>query len=576
MASTQHIVHARTIITMDVKKPRAQAVAFDSSTGRILAVGTLEECQTTCPDATVTRLDSTVLMPGLIQAHDHPVPAALLCQQPAYWIAPFTGYPTWADVERLFATVNSTVPAGTPLIFNGLDRLILQIPMPDRTSLDKYFPNHPVVIFDITGHAVYFNSSATPIFGWTNAVPPADTSNARWLRRADGSSAGVGFETDAFQKALFAFLPTTVPNPFENLGAWYATLARNGFTAVGDMGFTSKLLPAMQDLAGMRDCPVRYSLYQVTYDPQPHETFDFGPLSPMIRKQGNKIWMDGSPSLGTASISVPYLDTAAARVADIPVGHAPGISMDNYSVDQFAALAEAFAADGVQLATHINGDAGIEVVIDAYERVLTKTGLLGSDHRWRLEHFSIPSRDQCMRAGELGLTVSMSPFQALYWGDLYDGVLFESSFGARWQPYRDAFDGGLNPSFHNDGYLSPPLPWLNIQNAITRQSASGEVHAAEQAVTLDEALAAHTINAAWQQKREDELGSIEVGKYADFVELDKDPYEVAPTDLQKEMKTLGTWVGGRRINLDTFMAEVKDWDPVHHQALHTHVPLHRC
>ena len=95
-------------------------------------------------------------------------------------------------------------------------------------------------------------------------------------------------------------------------------------------------------------------------------------------------------------------------------------------------------------------------------------------------------------------------------------------------------------------------------------------------MTLDEALAAHTINAAWQQKREDELGSIEVGKYADFVELDKDPYEVAPTELQKEMKTLGTWVGGRRINLDTFMAEVKDWDPVHHQALHTHVPLHRC
>lgn len=103
----------------------------------------------------------------------------------------------------------------------------------------------------------------------------------------------------------------------------------------------------------------------------------------------------------------------------------------------------------------------------------------------------------------------MSPFQSLYWGDLYDGVIFEPSYGARWQPYRDAYDGGVRPTFHNDGYLSPPLPWLNIQNAVTRRSASGAVHAPEQALSLDEALQAHTINAAWQQKRDHEIGSIE-------------------------------------------------------------------
>lgn len=574
--SSQQILRPKSVITMNPAQPRAEAVAFDTGTGRIEAVGSLADCRKACPDADERRMESTVLMPGLIQAHDHPVPAALLCQQPAYWIAPFTGYPTWADVEALFAKVKATVPVGTPLMFNGLDRLLLQIPMPDRSSLDGYFPDHPVMIFDITGHAVYFNSPATVVLGWKSATPPADTPNARWLRRPDGTSAGVGFETDAFQTALFAFLPGTIPNPFTNLGAWYANLARNGFTAVGDMAFSAKLLPAMKDLAGMRDCPVRYSLYQVTYDPDPHATFDFGGLEPMIRKQGNKIWMDGSPSIGTAAISVPYLDSPAARIADIPIGKAPGTTVDNYTIDEFASLLESFAADGVQIATHVNGDSGIEAVIDAYERALTKAGITASDHRWRLEHFSIPSREQCIRAGKLGLTVSMSPFQALYWGDLYDGVLFEPSFGARWQPYRDAFDGGLNPSFHNDGYLSPPLPWLNIQNAVTRRSASGTVHAPEQAVSLDEALAAHTINAAWQQKREEELGSIEVGKCADFVELSHDPYEVDPTQLQQTMKTHGTWLAGRRIDLDAFMAEVEDWDPVHHRAMHENVPIHKC
>lgn len=561
---------------MNPDQPRAEAVAFDAQSGRITGVGSLADCRTASPGAEEVDLGSTVLMPGLIQAHDHPVPAALLCQLPTYWIAPFVGYPTWADVEALFAKVKTETAAGQPLVFQGLDRLLLQIPMPDRTSLDRYFPHNPVVIFDITGHAIYFNSGATRVFGWQGAIPPADTPNARWTRRSDGSSAGVGFETDAFQFALFNFIPKTVPNPFENLGAWYATLARNGFTSVGDMAFTAKLYPAMQDLAGMKNCPVRYALYQVTYDPDPRMSIDAGHLHPMIQKAGIKLWMDGSPSLGTAAISAPYLDTKQARTADIPVGQAPGMSALNYTPAAYAQALDQFATDGVQVATHINGDVGIGVVLDAYEAALTGLGLLGADHRWRLEHFSIPSREQCMRAGELGVTASMSPFQSLYWGDLYDGVLFEPSFGARWQPYRDAVDGGLKPSFHNDGYLSPPLPWLNIQNAVTRRSASGRLHGPQQAVTLDEALAAHTINAAWQQKRDHELGSIAVGKYADLVELNLDPYQVDPDKLQETMKTLGTWIAGRKVDLDGFMAEVNDWDPVAHRALGSRAPVHIC
>lgn len=108
-------------------------------------------------------------MPDFIQAHDHPVPAAVLCEQPAHWIAPFVGFPTWADVEALFGRLRRETPTGQPLLFNGLDRLLLSIPMPDRTSLDRYFPDHPVLIFDITGHALYFNSRATQVFGWTGA-----------------------------------------------------------------------------------------------------------------------------------------------------------------------------------------------------------------------------------------------------------------------------------------------------------------------------------------------------------------------------------------------------------------------
>ena len=133
--------------------------------------------------------------------------------------------------------------------------------------------------------------------------------------------------------ALSAFLPGVVPSPLMNLGAWYSTLARNGFTAVGDLGFITKLRAPMEALAGLPGCPVRYSLYQTTYDPSAQADLDFGDLSGMIRRVGYKIWMDGSPSIGTAAISVPYLDSARARIADVPVGTAPGLSVLNYTPD---------------------------------------------------------------------------------------------------------------------------------------------------------------------------------------------------------------------------------------------------
>ena len=553
---TATILAAGSIITMNPAQPRAAALAMDTDSGAISAIGSLAECRAREPRATVQDLGSQVLMPGFIQAHDHPVPAALLCQQPAHWIAPFVGFPTWADVETLFDTLRRETPAGQPLLFNGLDRLLLSIGMPDRASLDKQFPDHPVLIFDITGHALYFNSRATDLFGWKNATPPPDTPDARWSRRADGSAGGVGYETQATLTALAAFLPGVVPSPLINLGAWYSTLARNGFTAVGDLGFINRLRAPMEALAGLPDCPVRYSLYQTTYDPGARDPMDFGELSPMIRRIGYKIWMDGSPSIGTASISVPYLDSDRARIADVPVGTIPGLSVLNYTPDQFLSLIERFADADTQIATHINGDAGVDVVLDGYERGLNRLGLTGTDHRWRVEHFATPTREQCARAGALGVSASMSPFQSLYWGDLYDGVVFEPSYGARWQPYRDAYDGGVRPTFHNDGYLAPPLPWLNIQNAVTRASASGTVHAPEQALSLDEALQAHTINAAWQQKRDHEIGSLEVGKLADLMLLNTDPYTVDPSRLQEKMQVLGTWVSGRRVDLDAFMAEV--------------------
>jgi predicted amidohydrolase YtcJ len=165
----------------------------------------------------------------------------------------------------------------------------------------------------------------------------------------------------------------------------------------------------------------------------------------------------------------------------------------------------------------------------------------------------------------------MSPFQFIYWGDVLDGEMFPSEIGSQWQRVGDAFRSGAVVTFHNDGSVSPPIPLLNWQATTTRQTASGKVHGANQAISLDDAIKAHTVNAAFQLGRENEIGSIEVGKLADFVELSLDPYLADLHKLTEQVTVQGTWVGGKKINLDAFLAQVEAMEPSEHKDLAQHV-----
>jgi predicted amidohydrolase YtcJ len=222
---------------------------------------------------------------------------------------------------------------------------------------------------------------------------------------------------------------------------------------------------------------------------------------------------------------------------------------------------------GYQMAFHCNGDVGFDVVLDAYERALSKYNLIGTDHRWRVEHLGAARGDQFKRADSLGVTVSLSPFQYFYWGDLLDGTMFKPEYGAQWQRANDAMQMKTRASFHNDGSVSPPDTLRNIQSMVTRTTESGKVHGANQAVTLDQALKASTINGAFQLKRDKEIGSLEVGKYADLVELSADITAVKPIEITKKVKVTGTWLGGKKIDTAKFLEQISAIDPTQHQGL---------
>jgi len=286
----------------------------------------------------------------------------------------------------------------------------------------------------------------------------------------------------------------------------------------------------------------------------------------MVRKNGIKLWADGTPWLGTVAQSFPYLENSRTKNAQIIIGPLGEKGM-NYTRVQLDQILDKYVPLGYQMSFHCNGDVGFDVVLDAYENALVKHKLMGTDHRWRVEHLGAARSDQFKRAASLGVTISMGPFQYIYWGDLLDGIIFESAIGSQWQAVGSAFATDVHPSFHNDGPTSPPNPLLNIQSTVTRTTDSGKVHGANQAIAMDQALKAVTINGAYQLKRENEVGSLEVGKYADFVELSADLTKVNPLEITEKVKVQGTWVGGKKINLKKFMEEINAIDPSQHKDL---------
>ena len=141
----------------------------------------------------------------------------------------------------------------------------------------------------------------------------------------------------------------------------------------------------------------------------------------------------------------------------------------------------------------------------------------------------------------------------------------------------DAFRSGALVSFHNDGLVSPPIPLLNVQCMVTRRTPSGQLHGPEQQVSLQDAFKAHTINAAKQLGRENELGSLAVGKLADLVQLSADPFKVDVEKLTEQVTVEATWVNGAKVDTDAFLTYIESVDPSEHAHLPSEVVAsHRC
>lgn len=526
---------------MDSARPRAQAVAVTD--GKITAVGSDREVAALANDLTeVIDFGGKVLGPGFVEPHSHVLLMALLLAPGILDVRSFA-VPTYKGIlDRIRAAINER-PAGAPVVAFGLDPYVHGAQLPKREDLDAISSDQPLVIITLNAHKIAANSVALAVAGVTAETP--DPPGGEIGRNEDGSLDGIFIEAPAVGLVLRPLLGLLDFDMMASLRNQAAELARAGITTIGELLVQEADEPALAGMRAMPDFPIRIRTYEATNATlTPHSAA--GETDPLVRHTGLKLWVDGSPLDGKTLHKEPFLDNDMTRAMGMV---APCCGSANYSEADLLTIVRAYADSGLQFACHVQGDAATDRILNVYETVLTERGMIGTDHRWRLEHCGAMTKDQFERASQLGVTCSMFVAHVYYFGDAYVDYLFGPERGGHWMRLRSAVDSGIRISLHNDGYFTPPAPIASMQTAMIRHSSSGRPMGLDECIGIDDAMAAITTNAAWHLFSEHEVGSVEVGKFADFVELSADPYTVEPSELTEKVVVQGTWINGRRVDV---------------------------
>ncbi len=498
---------AKLVRTMDPAQPTAQAVAWRD--GKLLAVGSRARVlEVAGPGAVVEEFPSSVIVPGLVDAHAH-----VLSLGRALVIASLLDAKDEAAAVARVKAAPASAYQGDWLLGRGWDQNDWPTQrFPSRASLDQAFPTTPVFLSRVDGHAAWVNGEALRRAGVTAATK--DPEGGRILRDERGEPTGVLVDN------AIDLVSAKVPRPSEEqvrarLKAALETCARLGLTQVHDAGMDLATFKQLQLWDFQGALPVR--LY-VMADGQGDEADAFLGLGPAagrhVELKAVKLLADGALGSRGAALHAPYADEPGQQ----------GLLL--LSPEVLAARARAFSERGFQVAVHAIGDLANSSVIDVLST-------LDRTLRHRVEHAQVLTEADVKRLGQHGLVASFQPTHAtsdMPWAEARLGPE-RARFAYAW---RSVLDAGAKVAFGSDFPVESPNPLLGLYAARTRQDAAGNPPGGwhpEQLVSGQEALAGFTTGAAWAGFAEDRRGMLREGFDADLVVLPVDPVGDAPGKL---------------------------------------------
>ena len=495
--------------------------------GRIVAVGGKDAVMARRgADTRLIDLAGRTMLPGFIDPHMH---ASMTLFDDWADIGPFTTATVEEALDKIAAEAHRAHP-GDWVRGRQFDPSLMPGDPITRARLDKIAPDNPVFILESNGHIAYANSKALELSGITHDTP--DPAHGRYIRDTSGELTGRIEEAAAFGRIIFKMKLPSGDETKARMKALFAQAASVGCTALQDCAVGSTaFIGQLTEIAA--DAPVRLGGFLTSdrLDAWTQAGIKPGGGSDRFRLNGIKFWADGSNQAGTGFQREPYLNSANR-------GHA------NFTLDQLKEGIGKAHRLGWQVAVHANGDAAIDIVLDAFEAALTETPR--ADHRHRIEHCSMLHPEQMARMAKLGISPSFLIGHVHYWGRAFRDRILGPERVKLYDPCASALAHGLRISLHSDYNVTPIDPLRCVSNAVNRDMRDGgEVLNPAERITVRQALCAVTIDAAWQCRMDDVAGSLEAGKYADLVILDRDPFTVDAKAVGT-IKVRETWSEGRR------------------------------
>ena len=529
---TPTIVTARAIHTLDAENTVASAILMFA--GKVAAAGTVDECLTaaaTLSPAKPARVDfgTQVIVPGFIDAHAHP----LMLGQMMSWVD--CGPDKASSIPEIVALLKAaadTVPEGQPIRGYGYEqRNLAEQRHPHRTELDEV----------ALGHGGVVNSYTFELFGITRETE--NPQGGEFFRDADGDLTGE--LSDAACNILTGLggvkvghhgpnfhLADTPAEHVRQLAVAQDTFLQGGVTTIGDAQVSRREFDTYLRLAEENQLKTRISMYLLSHlldeaiETGMHGAFGNAHLS----FSGIKFYADGTLGGWTAYFPDGYVGDPC-RTGQLY--HEPA---------DYKALISRAHAVGLQTATHAQSPTAIEMVVDAIEAAQAENPT--SDARHRIEHCGLPTAGQINRMAAAGIRPVNQPQHHFNWGEGVEQAI--GTPGERFNPLGEFAAAGVPITISSDAPVADPRPLEAIQAATTRITRRGaQLGPDSLAISREQALRAHTINAAYSLGREDDLGSLEVGKRADFAVLTADIFETECAQIGA-ITVAETWVDGVR------------------------------
>ena len=528
-AATALLVNAR-VHTLDPDTPLAQALGWNDD-GRIVAVGTSAELRERWPQARIVDAQGRDVIPGLIDAHGH-----LMNLGRSLLNADLVGATSRADVIERLQRFASDLPEGAWLLGRGWDQTRWpQREFPTAADLDAAFPDRPVWLTRIDGHAGWANQAALRA---ANQQLDGDWQpEGGRILRDDGKATGVFIDKamDLVRRAI------PVPDADLQLKALERALAQAvklGLTGVHDAGVSLEDLARYRRFADAGKLPLR------VYAMADGDAAALDALCAMgrythpsgrLQMRAVKLYIDGALGSRGAALIEDYSDEPGNR----------GLLLAE--ADAFERVVRRAKDCRIQPASHAIGDRGNRVVLDTYAKLLGEDAR--ADHRWRIEHAQVVAIEDIARFAALGVIASMQPTHAtsdMRWAE--DRLGKRRLAGAyAWRRFRDA---GVALALGSDFPVEQVDPMLGLHAAVTRQDTAGKPVGGwlpGQRLSALESLHGFTLGAAHAGFAEDEVGSLVVGKHADFVVVSADVLSGRSLQRMHAVRVLATYVDGKPV-----------------------------